>query len=92
MNAERWTRDQYIAHLSLLGWQPVWMENHPNWGRGIKIGTTVLWLYGEGTPAIDAKVRESRELQFAQDTYWDRLGYYYLEAFVRYLEKDRDGS
>ncbi|WP_322037941.1 hypothetical protein [Burkholderia cenocepacia] len=92
MNAERWTRDQYIAHLSLLGWQPVWMARHPSWGRGVRIGTTVLWLYGNGTPAIDAAVRESAGLTFTQDTHWDRLGYYYLEAFARYLETNHAAS
>jgi hypothetical protein len=87
MNAERWTRDQYIAHLSLLGWRPVWMAERPTWGRGIRDGTTVLWLYGSGTPAIDAQVNKSPDDRNPmRDTHWDRLGYYYLEAFVRYLE------
>ncbi|WP_105132637.1 hypothetical protein [Burkholderia sp. BE12] len=92
MNGERWTRDQYIAHLSLLGWSPVWMPDMPAWGRGVTDGAVVLWLYGNGTPAIDATINASTELSIASNTDWGKLGYYFLEAFVRYLEKDRDGS
>ncbi|PFH12887.1 hypothetical protein [Burkholderia sp. JKS000303] len=90
MNAERWTRDQYIAHLSLLGWHAVWYPDQPHWGRGIGGVGRVLWLRGAGVPAPDAMVMEYGTDPPSKRCDWGKLGYYYLEAFVRYLEANHD--
>ncbi|WP_396328530.1 hypothetical protein [Burkholderia anthina] len=92
MNAERWTRDQYIAHLSLLGWEPVWMDTDPHWGRGMVNEQRALWLRGAGVPADDAHVIESQVSGMCERCDWGKLGYYFLEAFVRYLETNHDAS